>query len=67
MEAIYGTGWASSVDPGMGWFVGYVERERDGNVYFLATNVESESSVESLGWISRQITMEILREIGIVK
>ena len=58
------TGWAGQVDPQIGWFVGYLER--DGNVYFFATNVEKDKSTESLGWMSQQITREILAEIDLL-
>jgi beta-lactamase class D len=58
------TGWTSRVDPQIGWFVGYLER--DGNVYFFATNVEKDESTESLGQMSQQITREILAEIGLL-
>ena len=57
-------GWATSVDPDVGWLVGYLEE--GGNVYYFATNVERDRSVESLGMISRQITLEILIQIEIV-
>ncbi|MBE9180020.1 class D beta-lactamase [Oculatella sp. LEGE 06141] len=30
------TGWVTAVNPGVGWFVGYLEQ--DNNVYFFATN-----------------------------
>jgi beta-lactamase class D len=58
------TGWTSRVDPQIGWFVGYLERE--GNVYFFATNVEKDESTESLGQMSQQITYEILGEMGLL-
>jgi beta-lactamase class D len=58
------TGWATSVNPDVGWFVGYVEK--GGNVYYFATNVNLEGSVESLGKISQAITMEILAAMGIL-
>lgn len=59
------TGWASSVDPDVGWFVGYVEK--DDNIYFFATNVNQEGSLESLGKISREITEQILRKLEIIE
>ncbi len=49
----------------IGWFVGYVEKE--GNVYFFATNISSpEPAPENFGSASRQITLKILEEMGIV-
>ncbi|MFN6569469.1 class D beta-lactamase [Dendronalium sp. ChiSLP03b] len=32
------TGWATSVTPNIGWFVGYLEQNN--NVYFFATNID---------------------------
>jgi len=57
-------GWASRVEPQIGWFVGYLEE--DGNVYFFATNVEREEASESLGWVSLEITRGILEEMGLL-
>lgn len=37
------TGWATKVNPGVGWFVGYLEQNN--NVYFFATNIAM-SSIE---------------------
>jgi beta-lactamase class D len=59
------TGWASAVDPDVGWFVGYVERS--GGVYYFATVVNQEGSRQSLGKISQSITMAILESLGIVE
>ena len=59
------TGWASSVDPDVGWFIGYLEKK--GNVYYFATNVNLEGSEESLGKISQAITMEILAALEILE
>jgi len=58
------TGWTSRVQPQVGWFVGYLELGDD--VYFFATNVGRETSSESLGWMSREITVEILEEMGLL-
>ena len=58
-------GWASSVVPDIGWFVGVLELEED--LYFFATNIEWEGSKESLGKISQDITLEILSELGLIK
>jgi beta-lactamase class D len=58
------TGWASQVEPQIGWFVGYLET--GGNAYFFATNVEDGGSTESLGLICQQITGEILKEMGLL-
>jgi beta-lactamase class D len=58
------TGWASRVEPQTGWFVGYLELEDRACVF--ATNAEREGSSESLGWMSREITGEILRGMGLL-
>jgi beta-lactamase class D len=57
------TGWASRVTPQVGWFVGYLEK--GGDTYILATNVERETSTESLGGMSREITEHVLREMDL--
>jgi len=59
------TGWASDVNPDVGWFVGYVETH--GNVVYFATNIDHEGSQESLGKISQDITLKILAELGLLK
>ena len=58
------TGWATRVDPQIGWFVGYLEQGE--NVYFFATNVESEDPGKSLGNVSVEITRQILQELGVL-
>ena len=58
------TGWSTGVTPHIGWFVGYLERGK--NIYFFATNVESQSSQKSLGQISQQISLDILGEIDLL-
>jgi beta-lactamase class D len=58
------TGWTSRVASQIGWFVGYLEV--GDRVYFFATNVEREESTESLGWISREITEQVLREMDLL-
>ena len=59
------TGWANSVNPDVGWFVGFLEK--NDNVYFFATNVALEGSRKSLGKISLEITLEILAELFIME
>jgi beta-lactamase class D len=60
------TGTVLRVESRIGWFVGYLERE--GNVYFFATNVEQEESAESLGGvISLEITRQVLEEMGLLE
>lgn len=56
------TGWGIRFETQVGWFIGYIER--DGNVYFFATNVESKNPEK--GYVSRiQITKNILSELGL--
>ncbi|GAB3328941.1 oxacillin-hydrolyzing class D beta-lactamase OXA-50 [Larkinella ripae] len=62
---LYGkTGWAGgSINPHIGWFVGYVEK--GDNVYYFATNIESPKPVpEIFVPARRQITEAILKELG---
>jgi beta-lactamase class D len=57
------TGWALRVEDQIGWFVGYIEKEN--NVYFFATNVESKKPEE--GFVSRkEISFKILKALGIL-
>jgi beta-lactamase class D len=59
------TGWADPAGINVGWFVGYLERE--GNVYFFATNVESpEPAPESFAPARRAITEKILRDLHLL-
>lgn len=46
-----------------GWFVGYVERQ--GNVFYFATNIEAEQN--ATGIKAKEITMEILRDKNIIQ
>lgn len=57
------TGWASLVEPQVGWFVGYLER--DGEVYFWATQVTAPASTGGLGQLCQTITYSILREMSL--
>lgn len=59
------TGSGQRITPHEGWFVGYLET--NGNVYFFATNLES-SSPDGLanGDLARKISLDILRDIGLL-
>jgi beta-lactamase class D len=59
------TGSVQRITPHEGWFVGYLETK--GNVYFFATNLES-SSPDGLanGDLARKISLDILRDIGLI-
>lgn len=59
------TGSGQRITPHVGWFVGYLEA--NGNVYFFATNLES-ASPDGLanGDLARKISLDILRELGLL-
>jgi beta-lactamase class D len=48
----------------IGWYVGYVEK--DGNVYFFATNFESADPSENFGGARKDITLKILRKLKVI-
>lgn len=58
------TGWATRVEPQIGWFVGYLEY--DENIYFFATNVEAHDPSQSLSQVSQQIARAILSEMDLL-
>lgn len=59
------TGWTVVDSVNYGWFVGYLER--DGNVYFFATNIEArEPASESFADARRGITEEILKKLSML-
>jgi beta-lactamase class D len=45
-------------------WVGYLER--DGNVYFFATNIESAQPAANFGPAKIEITQNILRDLGLL-
>lgn len=54
------TGWGIRFELQVGWFIGYLER--DDNVYFFATNLESKNPEK--GFVSRiEITKRILSDL----
>jgi beta-lactamase class D len=56
------TGWGIRHETQVGWFVGYIEK--DENVYFFATNIESKNPEK--GYVSRiEITKNILSKLGL--
>lgn len=58
------TGWGTQNGKDIGWYVGYIERE--GNTFFFATNIESESADETAFPAARTaITREILKRLGV--
>jgi len=61
------TGWSISNKIDNGWFVGFLETNK--NVYFFATNIEPNKSfnVDLFANIRKSITMEALKSLEVVK
>jgi len=57
------TGWGYVDNTSIGWFVGWIEK--DGGVYFFATNIETDNPKENFPASRKEITMKILKELGI--
>lgn len=59
------TGWGEQDGKQIGWLVGYVER--DGNVYYYASNVERDGPFDNAFPEARvRATREILRRLGVL-
>nr|AMP55721.1 classD [uncultured bacterium] len=58
------TGWGIIDDTNYGWFVGYIEK--DENVYFFATNIETDQPEDSFAQARKAISLNILKELGIL-
>jgi beta-lactamase class D len=58
------TGMAARVNQKIGWLIGYVETK--GNVYFYATNIEQKDPTDLFGAARKEITMSILKALGII-
>lgn len=56
------TGWADAEDGGIGWYVGYLER--DENVYFFATNIDIRKPEDLAARI--EITRRSLSNLGLL-
>lgn len=56
------TGWATSVTPNIGWFVGYLEQNN--NVYFFATNIDIRNDNDAQARI--EITRRSLKALGLL-
>jgi beta-lactamase class D len=56
------TGWANSVKPNIGWFVGYLEQNN--NVYFFATNIYINDTDDAAARI--EITRRSLKALGLL-
>ncbi len=58
-------GWGILRDSlNVGWYVGYLEKE--GNVYFFATNIESNNPGENFGSARIEITKSVLRSLKLL-
>ena len=58
------TGWGIDKDDlNIGWYVGYLEK--DNNVYFFVTNIESDNPGKNFGNARIEITKSILRILGL--
>jgi beta-lactamase class D len=56
------TGWANSVNPEIGWFVGYLEQKD--NAYFFATNIDLKDSDDPAARI--EITRRCFKMLGLL-
>ncbi|OUL20868.1 class D beta-lactamase [Nostoc sp. RF31YmG] len=56
------TGWATSLTPNIGWFVGYLEQKN--NVYFFATNIDIRNDDDTAARI--EITRRSLKALGLL-
>ncbi|MBD6616127.1 class D beta-lactamase [Komarekiella sp. 'clone 1'] len=56
------TGWLDSTNPEVGWFVGYLEQNK--NVYFFATTIDMYKPEDALARI--EITRRSLKDLGLL-
>jgi beta-lactamase class D len=56
------TGWATSVTPNIGWFVGYLEQNN--NVYFFATNIDIRNNEQLPARI--EVTRRSFKALGLL-
>jgi beta-lactamase class D len=56
------TGWLTSTQPGVGWFVGYLEQSN--NVYFFATTIDMNKIEDAPARI--EITRRSLKDLGLL-
>ncbi|HEY9801709.1 MAG TPA: class D beta-lactamase [Leptolyngbyaceae cyanobacterium] len=56
------TGWATSLTPNIGWFVGYLEQKN--NVYFFATNIDVRNDNDAPARI--EVTRRSLKALGLL-
>lgn len=59
------TGWNNTLHAkDVGWYVGYLEK--DNNVYYFATNIESPNPTDSFGKARKEITLNVLKALNII-
>jgi beta-lactamase class D len=59
------TGWNNELhNRDIGWYVGYLEKSE--SVYFFATNIESQKALDNFGEARKAITINILKELGLI-
>jgi len=56
------TGWGGTVKPQVGWWVGYLEKEK--NVYLFAINIDVNKNEDAKA--RKSVTKSILRELAII-
>ncbi len=56
------TGWLTSTKPELGWFVGYLEQNK--NVYFFATTIDMRNPSDAPARI--EITRRSLKDLGLL-
>ena len=56
------TGWANSVNPNIGWFVGYLQQNN--NIYFFATNLAMSNTNDAPKRL--EITRRSLKKLGLL-
>ncbi len=57
------TGWAANEDESIGWFVGFLEDEKD--IYYFATRLEPKAGGDTQTFLKarKEITMEVLNKL----
>ena len=56
------TGWADNAEPGLGWFVGWVEQDRDARPVYFALNMDMKDPAFSPK--REEIVKRVLRSMG---
>jgi beta-lactamase class D len=56
------TGWLTSTNPELGWFVGYLEQNK--NVYFFATNININKPEDAP--LRIEVTRRCFKDLGLL-